>query len=155
MKVQCTDKKTCELLDEGKRLGRIIYEGFFSFKAELFVDQERYVVTPKGFFNTTMSVDFRGREIATMTMSWKGYVVFSLQDGREYRLKPTGPFYNKFVLEDRDERKLLSLDPDFQWSKFNYNFNVLYEEAPEDLLLVLMAVYAAIFFMSGNSGEGY
>ncbi len=155
MVIKCSDRKTCELWDDREKLGRIIYEGHFSFKAELFVDKERYVITPKGFFNTTMSVDYRGREIATMVMSWKALVEFAFEDGREYRLKPTGVFYNKFVLEDQNQHTLLSLEPDFQWSKFNYNFDVMYEEAPEDFLLVLMAAYAAIFFMSGSSGVGY
>lgn len=155
MKVQCKDNKTYELWDDRDKLGEITYEGVMSFKAQLFVDRERYVVTPKGFFNTTMAVDYRGREIASMTMSWKGYIVISFEDGRAYRLKPIKPFYNQYALEDTDKQRLLLLHPDFQWSKLGYHFELSYEDKPEDILLVMLATYAAIFFKAGSSGEGY
>lgn len=155
MKIQCTDRKTFELKDESEKLGQISYEGLFTFKAQALVGDDHYEITPIGFFSTTIAVTHRGREIATMAMSWKGYIVISFRNGEEYRLKATGPFLNKYVLEDKHHQKLMLLDPDFEWAKFSYKFSISYEDKPEDILLVLLATYAAIFFMAGSSGEGY
>lgn len=154
MRIQCKDRKTFELMDESEKLGQINYDGVFSFKAEAMVGNDHYKITPLGFFSTTISVNHRGKEVATMAMSWKGYIVISYRHGEEYRLKATGPSLNKYVLEDQNRQKLMLLDADFMWAKFSYNFSISYDNKPDDLLLVLLATYAAIFFMAGNTGEG-
>jgi hypothetical protein len=154
MKIQCTDRKTFVLIDESKKLGQLFYEGVFTFKAQAMIGDDHYEFTPVGFFSTTIDVTARGKKIATMAMSWKGHIIISLEDGREYRLMATGPFLNKYVLEDQNHQKLMLFDPDLQWAKFSYSFSISYEEKPDEIFLVLLATYAAIFFMAGNSGEG-
>lgn len=154
MKILCADRKTFVLSDESGELGQIIYDGVFTFKAQAMIGDDHYKFTPIGFFSTTIAVTERGREIATMAMSWKGHIIISFRNGQEYRVKATGPFLNKYVLEDKNKRKLMLLDPDIQWVNLSYNFSISYEEKPEDILMVLLAIYAAIFFMTASTGEG-
>jgi len=154
MKIQCTDRKTFVLSNESGELGQIIYDGVFTFKAKAMISDDHYKFTPIGIFSTTIDVTQRGREIATMAMSWQGHIIISFRNGQEYRVKATGPFLNKYVLEDKNNRKLMLLDPDIQWVNLSYNFSVSYEEKPEDILMVLLAIYAAIFFMTASTGEG-
>jgi hypothetical protein len=46
MKIQCTDKKTFELTDGSEKLGRITYEGLFSYKASAIVGNDNYKIRP-------------------------------------------------------------------------------------------------------------
>jgi hypothetical protein len=145
MQIQSTDKKTLELTDGSKKLGHITYHGLFSYKANALAGNASYEILPKGVFSTSISVTRDGSEVANMKMSWKGHIIISLENGQEFILKATGTFLNKYVLEDKDQQKILLLDPSFNWSTFNYSFNISYDNRPQDILLVLLAVYSASY----------
>jgi len=63
-----------------------------------------------------------------------------------------------YFLVEWFEEKLIQFDPKFNWSKFDYNYDITYDKKPQDILLVLLGVYASNYFiavMSGaNSGLG-
>ena len=152
MKIQCTDKKTFELTDSSEKLGHMTYDGLFSFKASAIVGNDNYKITPIGFFNTTISVTKNDMEVASMKMNWKGHIIISFQNGQEFILKATGTFLNKYVLEDKDQQKLMLLNPDFNWAKFSYNYSISYDNKPQDILLVLLAAYSANYYIASMSG---
>ncbi len=154
MEIQCTNKKTFELTDNSEKLGQIIYEGVFSLKATIIVGSDTYKITPKGIFATTISVTKNDIEVANLMMNWKGHVVISFQNEEEFILKATGTFQNKYVLEDKNQQKLMLLNPDFNWSKFDYNFTITYDNKPQDLLLVLLATYSANYYIAAISSVG-
>lgn len=85
-------------------------------------------------------------------MNWRGQIVFTFQDGQELIFKATGMFYNKYMIENKEGEKLLQFDPTFNWSKFNYNYEVLYDGKPQDTLLVLLGVYASNYYIASMSG---
>jgi len=151
MKIQCTDKKTFELTDNSEKLGHITYDGLFSFKANAIVGNDNYKITPKGIFSTTITVTKHGAEVANMKMNWKGNIIIAFQDGQEFILKATGTFLNKYVLEDKDQQKLMLLDPDFSWAKLSYNYSISYDNKPQDILLVLLATYSANYYVAAMS----
>ena len=146
MRIQCTDKKTFELTDSSEKLGYITYDGFFSFKANAHAGNDNYEITPVGIFDTTISVTKYGMEVAHIKISWKGHIIISFQSGQEFRLRAAGTFLNKYLLEDQDQQQVLLLDPDFDWSKFSYNYDISYNNKPEDVLLVLLATYSANYY---------
>lgn len=154
MEIQCTNKKTFELTDNSEKLGQIIYDGLFSLKASIIVGSDTYKITPKGIFSSTISVTKNDVEVANLMMNWKGHVIISLQNGHEYILKATGNFHNKYVLEDKDQQKLMLLNPDFNWAKFDYNYSITYDNKPENLLLVLLATYAANYYIAAVASVG-
>ena len=151
MKIQRSDKRCYELTEGSERLGRIIYKGLFSFKASAIVGDASYTITPKGIFNTSISVTRDGMEVAKMKMNWKGHIFISFQNGREFVFKATGSFLTRYVLEDKDQQKIMFLNPDFIWSTFSYNYDISYDNAPPDILLVLLAAYSANYYVAAMS----
>ena len=152
MKAQCIDNNTIELTDNGEKSGSLTYNGLFSSKARAVVGNNSYEITPKGIFNTHIYVKKNGKEIASLQMNWKGHIIIAFESGQTYILKSTGTFHHKYLLEDKDQYKLMLLHPDFNWSKFSYNYTITYEHKPQDLLLVLLAVYAANYYVAAMSG---
>ncbi|RYD57457.1 MAG: hypothetical protein EOP56_09130 [Sphingobacteriales bacterium] len=151
MRLECTDRKTFELTDGDEKLGMLIYDGLFSLKAHATIGNDSYEIKSSGLFSTSMVVIKEENEMAKMKMNWKGQIIISYKDERTYILKPAGMFMNKYVIEDSNEQKLMLLTPDFNWSKFTYNYNISYEQRPQDTLLVLLAVYAANYYITSMS----
>ena len=114
MKVECTDKKTFRLTDQAQLLGELTYKNFFSYKAEItLTNSERYEIKPVGFFGTSITVTKNETEIANLKMNWKGQIVMTFQDGQEFVFKAKGVFHNKYVIENKEEEKLIQFDPKF------------------------------------------
>jgi hypothetical protein len=153
MEAKSTDKKTLQLTENGQQLGELIYESLFSLKAEIkLANSDLYKVYPVGVFGTSITVTKNGTEIAILKMNWHGQIVFTFQDGQEYILKAKGVFHNKFIIENKDQEKLIQFDPKFNWSKFDYNYDITYDKKPQDVLLVLLGVYASNYFIASMSG---
>ena len=151
MKIQCTGSKTLELNDGSEKLGVLSYESLFSYKANVIAGKDQYEITPKGIFSTNMSVTKNGTEVAIMKMNWKGNITISFQNGREFILKATGTFLNKYVLEDQDQQKLILLDPDFNPAKLSYNYNISSDSSPAAINLTISSsrrVYSFAFVCS-------
>ena len=85
-------------------------------------------------------------------MNWRGQIVLSFQDGREYILKAKGVFNNKYIIENPEGEKLLEFDPTFNWNKFNYNYHITCGEKPQDSLLTLLGIYASNYSIASMSG---
>lgn len=153
MKIDCTDTKTFVLIDESKKLGYVTYDGLFSQKANALIGSESYTITPKGFFSTIIVVTKHDTEVARLTMNWKGHVMISLQDGQTFTQKTTGAFLSKYALEDAQHQQLFVLHPHFNWKKFSYNYTVSYDNAPTNILLILLATYAANYSIAAMSAS--
>lgn len=153
MEAKSTDKKTFQLTENGHLLGELVYENLFSHKAGIRVAHTVfYDLNPIGIFGTSIAVEKNGAQIASLAMNWRGQIVFSFQNGEEFLFKATGLFSSKYIIENKDGEKLLLLDPRFNWSQFSYNYNISYDKKPQDILLVLLGVYAANYFIASMSG---
>lgn len=153
MEAKSTDRKTLQLTEDGQQLGELVYKNLLSGKAEIkLANADLYEVRPVGIFSTSIAVKNGGAEIANLQMNWRGQIVFAFQNGREFVLKPKGVFYNKFIIENKSEEKVIQLDPKFNWSKFDYNYDIAYDQKPQDILLILLAVYASNYFIASMSG---
>ena len=153
MEAKSVDKKTFQLSENGQLLGELIYESMFSYKSEIKLTKDGiYDIKPIGVFGTSIAVTKNGAEIAKLKMNWRGQIVFSFQDGQEFVFKAKGGFHNKFIIENKDEEKLIQFDPKFNWSKFNYSYDITYDKKPQDILFVLLGVYASNYFIASMSG---
>jgi hypothetical protein len=153
MKIECTDKKTFQLTDNEQPVGQLTYEGLFSYNAEIILENlDCYKIKPVGLFGTSITVTKNETEIANLKMNWKGQIIMDFQDGEEFIFKAKGTFLDKYFIENKDEEKLLQFDPHFNWSKFTYNYDISYDKKPEDILFVLLGVYAANYFIAVMSG---
>ncbi|RYE57524.1 MAG: hypothetical protein EOP48_05620 [Sphingobacteriales bacterium] len=144
-----------ELLDETSVVGSIGYDGFFSFKANIEIGNSNYKIFSKGIFSTVTLVTKEDIEVANMKMNFKGHIVISLPNGQEFIVKPMGIFQDKYVLEDQYKQKLMLLTPHFNWKCFRYSYTISYETKPNDILLVLLAVYAANYCIAQMSAAIY
>ena len=153
MEARSTDKKTVQLTENGQLLGELIYESLFSAKAEIkLTNAELYEIKPVGFFGTSIAVIKSGAEIANLKMNWKGQIVFAFQNGEEFVFKAKGVFSSNYIIENKEAEKLIALDPKFNWSQFTYNYDIQYDKKPQDILFVLLGVYAANYFIASMSG---
>lgn len=152
MEIQCTNTKLFELIDGTNKLGQISYDGLLSYKASATAGNDNYLITPTGLFSTAMQVTKNNVAIAHMQMNWKGNIIISFQNGKEFILKASGLLQSQYVLEDQHQQKLLLLDPDFNWAKFSYSYTVSFDNKPQDILLVLLATYSANYYVSAMAG---
>lgn len=151
MEAKSTDKKTFQLTDNEQLLGELIYKSLFFINAEIkLTNSELYEIRPVGIFKTSITVTRSGTVIADLKMNWRGQIVFTFHDGQEFVLK--GMFYNKYIIENKNEDKLIQFDPKFNWRKFRYNYDIAYAEEPHDILLILLGVYASNYFIAIMSG---
>lgn len=154
MKVECTDRKTFRLTDNEKLLGELTYKSFFSYNAEItLINADRYEIKPVGLFGTSITVAKNETEVANLKMNWKGQIVIAFPDGQEFVFKAKGVFHNKYVIENKEEEALILFDPKFNWSQFNYNYEISYDQKPRDILLVLLGVYASNYYIAVVSGS--
>jgi len=144
MEAKSIDKKTFQLIESQRLLGELVYADLFYSKAEIKLpNSETYQIKPVGIFRTNTEVTKNEVKIANLKMNWRGQIVIAFQDGQEYVLKGKGMLYSKYVIENKDSEMLIEFDPKFNWRKFRYNYNITYNKIPEDILLILLGVYAA------------
>jgi hypothetical protein len=149
MKVECTDKKTFQLTDDEQSLGQLTYKNLFSYNAEItLTNSDIYEIKPVGFFGTSITVTKNDKEVANLKMNWRGHIVMTFQDEQEFVFKAKGAFHNKFIIENKEEEKQIQYDPKFSWGKFNYNYEISYDQKPEDILFVLLGVYASNYYIA-------
>lgn len=153
MEAKSIDKKTFQLTENGELLGELIYENIFFSKAEIrLANSEVYQIKPVGIFRTNTIVTKNGIEIANLKMNWRGQIVIVFQDGEEFVLKGKGMFYSKYVIENKDQEKLIEFDPKFNWKKFRYNYTIQFDKKKQDILLILLGIYASNYIISSLSG---
>lgn len=153
MEAKSTDRKTMQLIENEQVLATLIYENSFMFKAEIRIaNADSYEVKQVGFWGTTIVVTKGDIEIANLKMNWSGQIIFTYQDGQEYILKTKGTFNSKYILENREQETLLQFDPKFNWSKFDYSYEIFYDKKPKDLLLIMLGIYAANYSIAAMSG---
>jgi hypothetical protein len=154
MEAKSIDKKTFQLTDNGQQLGELTYESIFSHKAEIkLANSDLYEVKPVGIFGTSITVTKNGAEIVNLKMNWRGQIVFAFEKGQEFIFKAKSSFINTFIIEDKAGEKLLQFDPKFNWSRFTYNYDILFDKKPEDMLFVLLGIYASNYYLAAMSGQ--
>jgi hypothetical protein len=153
MEANSINKKTFQLIEKGEPLGELIYENIFLSKAEIRLpNSDIYQINLVGFFRTMNVLTKNGVEIANLKMNWRGQILISFQDGKEFVLKGKEMFHNKYVIENKDQEKLIQLNPKFNWKKFRYNYSITFNKKSEDILLILLGVYASNYIISSMSG---
>ncbi|RYF78490.1 MAG: hypothetical protein EOO39_01285 [Cytophagaceae bacterium] len=152
MEAKSTDRKTIQLTENRQHLGELTYKSLLSHKAEIKLkNSELITIEPVGLFNSSISITKNGAELAKLTMDWRGQILLTFQDGQEFLFKAAGTFRNKFILETKAGEKLIQFDPKFSWSTFNYSFTISCNKEPQTILLILLGVYAANYFIATTS----
>jgi hypothetical protein len=149
------------LITNNVNIGRLKYEKWYSFKAEMFLaDNSHYRLEPIGFWNSKIELQKEGEKLLEFEMGWKGIVITTLFKGieKKYLLGLKGLLSSEFVLIDTNERALLSVDADFKWTNLNYDFHIETSKEFDDfenkellLLTILHCINYYIAFISSVS----
>jgi hypothetical protein len=135
-------------------LGELAYKNLLSYKAEItLTNSDRYDIKSVGFFGTSIAVTKKEMGIADLKMNWKGQIVMTFQDEQEFVFKAKDVLHNKYVIENKEGEELIRFDPTFNWGKFNYNYEISYDKKPQDILFVLLGVYAANYYIAAVAGS--
>src|SRR5690606_4660779 len=140
-----------------QQFGEIIYDNLFFLKADInVVNTEKYKVEPIGFLGTRISVTQNETPIASLSLSWNGKIIITFQDGQEFSLKLDDIFSNKYILENKNNEKLLQIESKFDWKEFHYindiSYSLEYIINPRNILLLLLSIYSTNFFIATMSG---
>ncbi len=151
MKITYSGSKEFELnaLD-GTFLGKLTYEGWSSTKASITTQfGEFYDIETKGFWTSYISIEKAGIEIAKLQRNWRSQIIIDIlgnEEPMDYLFKSVGFWNESYIIEDRHKNVLLTLIPDFNWGKFNYDYEIEVNPAFQneiDEMKILLAVYCA------------
>jgi hypothetical protein len=154
--VKSLDTKHFKLTQADAEIGLLEYESWFSFKAEIILaDHRHYTVVPKGFWGTTIEVKDQEQVLLDFKMNWKGQILIrTLFSGAEdyYILKQKGLLKSTFILLHGEDTELLSLAPDFKWTRMNFDYDLVASDAFEQLdhkeLLLLTVIHCANYYLT-------
>lgn len=153
--VKSTDARTFTMLANATVLGGLKYTEWFSFKSLLtLTDGTTYRIEPKGFWGTTIELKDEETVWLSFKMHWNGTIVLKSKLGgvnKAFVLKNQGVLKNHYTLLDKDGQELLTIQPDFKWSKVNHDYTVnsteLFETLAAKHVLLLAAIHCANYYM--------
>lgn len=158
--VKSMEARTFTLLAEGTALGELKYTEWFSFKSVLtLADGTLLRAEPKGFWGTTIEIKDQDAVLLSFKMHWNGDIVLKSRLGgvsRALVLKNQSVMKNTYVLQDKHGQLLLTIQPDFKWSKVNHDYAIssteLFETFEAKHLLLLTAIHCTNYFMTVSAG---
>jgi len=141
-----------ELFDENSNsLGMIGYDGWFSMKVKITQGSSQYNVESANFWHTELQVKKDDDVVATIKFGWGGMNID--YQGKTYKFK-TGMWQNKYTLCGETDHPIITLKPDFQWTKFSFNYQIETDDnytEGKSALLVLILIYCCNY-MQGMAG---
>lgn len=129
--------------EDGRSLGRVDYDGWFSVHVDLVVGDDVYSLGASNFWNTSFQVVKNDNVVAELKVNWWNNLVIEMTGGATYLFKHD--FWpHKYTLYTEHEKPIVRLEQDFVLSKFSFNYEMEtddnYSEANNPLLL-LMLIY--------------
>lgn len=141
-----------ELFDENNNsLGMIGYDGWFSMKVKITQGSSQYSIESANFWHTELEVKKGDDVAATIKFGWGGMTID--YQGKTYKFK-TGMWQNKYTLSAETDHPIITLKPDFQWTKFSFNYEIETDDnytEGKSALLVLILIYCCNY-MQGMAG---
>lgn len=154
--VKSTNTKAFNLIKVDILVGRLKYESWYSLNAEIHLvsDDTNFTIRPKEFWGITIEVKHSEKNLLDFEMNWKGQIIINskINDvGQRFILKQTSILKNIFVLLSNEE-KLLTIEPNLQWSKVNFDYKLISTDAFENLenkeLLLLNAIHCTNYYIT-------
>jgi hypothetical protein len=153
-----TGKHFCMTKDD-KIVGELKYKNRFSFKAEITMsDSSGYKLEPKGFWGMTIELKDKYRVLLSFKQNWKGRIVISAlfeNFNRQFIFKHKGIFKTGYLLTDKDDYELATIQPHFKLKKFNYDYTITANETLDKFdykeTLLLTTIHCANYLMRRDS----
>ncbi|TAH20724.1 MAG: hypothetical protein EAZ08_04890 [Cytophagales bacterium] len=129
-KVKSNCKRNFSLIQNEKILGNLTYQGWFSLKSDiLLADNSKYqIVYQEDFFlRTKMILKDNENILLNFKMNWNLNIMINTKFENienHYIFKNIGVLSSIYSLLDSKERELLVIQPEFEWRKLNYSYNI-------------------------------
>ncbi|MFZ1290185.1 MAG: hypothetical protein WAR79_08840 [Melioribacteraceae bacterium] len=154
-KVKADSSKNFSLTCNEKLLGKLIYEHWYSLKADVQLISKQYKIEPKGFLGTTVEVKDSDKIYLSFTMSWNGNIVITSKLERKeknYFFKHKGIVKNNYLIKDENDQELLVIEPIMKWNKFNYEFLISSTENFENIknkeILLFTIIHCSNYYLT-------
>jgi hypothetical protein len=129
--------------ENNSSIGRIVYSGWFSVKADVITGNETFKLAPTNIWQTDLQLKNGDQVIAEIKFNWVGNIVVNITNGRTYLFK-SAFWRNKYSVLTEDERNVMELRPEFIWSKFLFNYEIETDDNVEESnnpMLILLFIY--------------
>ncbi|TGE06592.1 hypothetical protein [Hymenobacter fodinae] len=154
--VKANGTREFHLLAADTQVGVLHYPEWYTLKADVqLANGSAYQVEPRGFWGTTLELKDQQTVLLSFKMNWSGDIIIKSKldaSAKVLVFKSKSVLKHTYVLHDKEGRELLTIQPDFQWSKLNYNYTITttpdFEQVESQALLLLMAVHCANYFMT-------
>lgn len=154
-KANSTNSQNFSLTLENKKIGELIYKKWYSFSAEILMnDGAKYQLEPKGFWDSKIELKDETKILLEFKMGWKGIIIKTLfyDKDQNFLLILKGLLSNKFVLLDTNKEELMVVETDFKWSKLNYDYNIetaqRFDSFDNKELLLLTILHCINYYMT-------
>ncbi|MBK7104132.1 MAG: hypothetical protein IPH62_02475 [Ignavibacteriae bacterium] len=154
-KVKADNSKNFSLTYDEKLLGKLIYEHWYSLKANAELTNKQLKIEPKGFLGTTVEVKDSDKIYLSFTMSWNGNIVITSKLEKKvnhYFFKHKGIVKSNYLVLDENDQELLAIQPIMKWNKFNYEFSITSNENFEKLnnkeILLITFVHCSNYYLT-------
>ena len=159
-KVNRTDRRTFELLYREELFARIFYQRWNRYNADIdMASGEKYSFKRKSFWRNSHAFFNRGKEIGLLKVTWGVAIRFTLtweNLAREYIFKRRNIWKTSFVLIDTAGNELYTIQQNFRWKEFAYQYHAISAiSQPDELdkLLFVLSVYFANFLLAQSAAE--
>ncbi|MDD7885483.1 aminotransferase [Flavivirga sp. 57AJ16] len=118
--------------NDNNRLLELIYSNWFSSNAKTVFNSNNIEIKPKNIWASKFDIITNGSDKGDISFNWKGNIIIRLENknktDNQFLLKAIGLWKLGFELLDQKENKILFLKPNFKWTKFSYDYEVLLED---------------------------
>ncbi|OCA71847.1 hypothetical protein BBH99_13685 [Chryseobacterium contaminans] len=149
------DSLSFELTKDDQLIGKLIYQNWFRFNAEIVVSNRAYLIEPKGFWGTTIELKDHDKVLLKFRMNWNGEIVVQTYfDGlkESFAFKHRGVFKESFVLTDQQGVELFVMKPHLKWTSMNYEYHITTSDSFDGFtrkdLLLFTSLHCANYYMS-------
>ena len=126
-KITSNNYRNFTLSIDDKQIGSLTYPSWYSFKAEIILDEaSSFSLQPKGFWDSTIELKNQEDVLLSFSLGWQG-IVFNVKNNNideSFLLKRQGILDRKYVLLDSNEQEILGVNPDFNWSKMKLDYTI-------------------------------
>lgn len=153
IKATCTDNRLFKLTKEDQLIGQLNYRSLFSTKALLQTSPtEAYLAKSIGVLQSRIGIFKDKEEIASLHMQGTTALRIRFHETKqEFFFKTKGTLKSKYHLENEKNEILMEFEPSFAWKNFKYSYTIS-SEKENDVLLVLIGLYGANYFINLMSG---
>jgi len=157
--IQSESYRQFYLIEEGRKIGKLEYPNWFSFKATLNTEGKTYAFEPKGFWGTTIELKDHGKLLLNFKMHWNGQIIINTHFygiEADYIFRHKGLLKSAYVLLSKENQELVVIEPHYKWKTFSADYTITaapeFEAIMPKNILLLCMVHCSNYYMNAVSG---